>query len=46
MSRLQAGALSLFPRPVGLDEIVSRALDNLEPAARGIVVDIPDSLPR
>src|ERR1700677_4395313 len=45
MSRLQAGALSLFPRPVGLDEIVARALDNLEPAARGIVVDIPDSLP-
>jgi two-component system sensor histidine kinase KdpD len=45
MSRLQAGALSLFPRPVGLDEIVSRALDLLEPAARGIVVDIPDSLP-
>jgi two-component system, OmpR family, sensor histidine kinase KdpD len=45
MSRLQAGALSLFPRPAGLDEIVSRALDNLDPAARGIAVDIPDSLP-
>jgi two-component system sensor histidine kinase KdpD len=45
MSRLQAGALSLFPRPVGLDEIVSRALDNLEPAARGIAVDIPEALP-
>jgi two-component system, OmpR family, sensor histidine kinase KdpD len=45
MSRLQAGALSLFPRPVGLDEIVSRALDNLDPAARGITVDIPESLP-
>jgi two-component system sensor histidine kinase KdpD len=45
MSRLQAGALSLFPRPVGLDEIVSRALDNLDPAARGIAVDIPVSLP-
>jgi two-component system sensor histidine kinase KdpD len=45
MSRLQAGALSLFPRPAGLDEIVSRALDNLDPAARGITVDIPDSLP-
>jgi two-component system, OmpR family, sensor histidine kinase KdpD len=45
MSRLQAGALSLFPRPVGLDEIVSRALDNLEPHARRIVVDIPESLP-
>ncbi len=45
MSRLQAGALSLFPRPAGLDEIVSRALDNLEPAARRITVDIPESLP-
>jgi len=45
MSRLQAGALSLFPRPVGLDEIVSRALDNLDPAAQSITVDIPESLP-
>jgi two-component system, OmpR family, sensor histidine kinase KdpD len=45
MSRLQAGALSLFPRPAGLDEIVSRALDSLDPAARGITVDIPESLP-
>jgi two-component system, OmpR family, sensor histidine kinase KdpD len=45
MSRLQAGALSLFPKPAGLDEIVSRALDNLEPAARDISVDIPESLP-
>jgi two-component system, OmpR family, sensor histidine kinase KdpD len=45
MSRLQAGALSLFPRPSGLDEIVSRALDNLDPEARGITVDIPESLP-
>jgi two-component system, OmpR family, sensor histidine kinase KdpD len=45
MSRLQAGALSLFPRSAGLDEIVSRALDNLDPAARGITVDIPESLP-
>jgi two-component system sensor histidine kinase KdpD len=45
MSRLQAGALSLFPRPAGLEEIVSSALDNLEPAAQGITVDIPESLP-
>jgi two-component system sensor histidine kinase KdpD len=45
MSRLQAGALSLFPRPAGLEEIVSRALDNLDPAGRGITVDIPESLP-
>jgi two-component system, OmpR family, sensor histidine kinase KdpD len=45
MTRLRAGALSLFPRSAGLDEIVSRALDNLDPAARGVTVDIPDSLP-
>ena len=45
MSRLQAGALSLFPRPAGLEEIVSSALDNLDPAARVVTVDIPESLP-
>ncbi len=45
MSRLQAGALSLFPRPAGLEEIVSRALDNLDPAGRDVTVDIPVSLP-
>src|SRR5271166_3250977 len=45
MSRLQAGALSLFPRPADLEEIVSSALDNLDPAGRGITVDIPESLP-
>jgi two-component system, OmpR family, sensor histidine kinase KdpD len=45
MSRLQAGALSLFPRPTGLDEVVARALDNLEPLGRDVMVDIPESLP-
>ena len=45
MSRLQAGALSLFPRPVGLDEVVARALDSIEPLGREIKVDVPDSLP-
>jgi two-component system sensor histidine kinase KdpD len=45
MSRLQAGALSLFPRPSGLDEIVARALDNLEPQGRDVMVEIPESLP-
>jgi two-component system sensor histidine kinase KdpD len=45
MSRLQAGALSLFPRPVGLDELVARALDSVEPGGRGVKVDVPDSLP-
>jgi two-component system sensor histidine kinase KdpD len=45
MSRLQAGALSLFLRPSALEEIVSRALDNLDPAARAVTVDIGESLP-
>ncbi len=45
MSRLQAGALSLFPRPSGLDEIVARALDNLDPLGWDITVEIPESLP-
>ena len=45
MSRLQAGALSLFPRPAGLDEIVARSLDDLGPRSRAVLVDIPDSLP-
>jgi two-component system sensor histidine kinase KdpD len=45
MSRLQAGALSLFPRPSGLDEIVALALGDLGPAGRDIVVEIPETLP-
>ncbi len=45
MSRLQAGALSLFPRPTGLDEIVALALDDLGPAGRDITVEIPELLP-
>ncbi|HSZ40569.1 MAG TPA: ATP-binding protein [Trebonia sp.] len=45
MSRLQAGALSLFPRPAGLDEIVAGALTNLDPLGRDVKVDIPESLP-
>jgi two-component system, OmpR family, sensor histidine kinase KdpD len=45
MSRLQAGALAIFPRPAGLEEIVARALDDLGPAGRQVLVEIPDSLP-
>jgi two-component system, OmpR family, sensor histidine kinase KdpD len=45
MSRLQAGALAVFPRPAGLEEIVARALDDLGPDGRPVVVEIPDSLP-
>jgi two-component system, OmpR family, sensor histidine kinase KdpD len=45
MSRLQAGALSLFPRPAGLDEVVAMALDDLGPAGREITVEMPVALP-
>ena len=45
MSRLQAGALSVFPRPADLEEIVARSLDDLGPAAKTVMVDIPDDLP-
>jgi two-component system sensor histidine kinase KdpD len=45
MSRLQAGALAVFCRPTGLDEVVAVALDQLGPASQKVIVDIPDSLP-
>jgi two-component system, OmpR family, sensor histidine kinase KdpD len=45
MSRLQAGALSVFPRPAGLDEVVARALDDLGAVGHTVAVEIPDSLP-
>jgi len=45
MSRLQAGALAVFPRPADLSEIVARSLDDLGPRARAVAVNIPDDLP-
>ena len=45
MSRLQAGALSVFPRRAGLDDIVARALDDLGAPGHTVAVEIPDSLP-
>ncbi|WP_018639013.1 sensor histidine kinase, partial [Parafrankia elaeagni] len=45
MSRLQAGALSVFPRPVGLDDIVQPALDEIGPPASRIDVRVPEDLP-
>jgi two-component system, OmpR family, sensor histidine kinase KdpD len=45
MSRLQAGALSVFPRPADLEEIVSRSLDDLGPSARDVMLEIPADLP-
>ncbi|HWG16199.1 MAG TPA: sensor histidine kinase KdpD, partial [Streptosporangiaceae bacterium] len=45
MSRLQAGALSLFPRPVAVDDIVARSLDDLGGLGQPVMVDIPEALP-
>jgi two-component system sensor histidine kinase KdpD len=45
MSRLQAGALAVFPRPADLAEIVARSLDDLGPSSREVVVAIPEKLP-
>jgi two-component system sensor histidine kinase KdpD len=44
LSRLEADALPVLHKPIGLDDVVSRALDHV---ARGVLVDIdvPDSLP-
>jgi two-component system sensor histidine kinase KdpD len=45
VSRLQAGALSVFVRPVGLDEIVPLALDDLGPAGQAVLLQVADDLP-
>jgi two-component system sensor histidine kinase KdpD len=45
MSRLQAGALAVFPRSADLAEIVARSLDDLGPSGRDVVVAIPEHLP-
>jgi two-component system sensor histidine kinase KdpD len=44
LSRLQAGVLSVVTGPVGVDDLVSRALDH---TARGVQIelDVPDTLP-
>ncbi len=45
VSRLQAGALSVFPRPADLGEIVARSLDDLGASGRSVVIEIPPDLP-
>jgi two-component system sensor histidine kinase KdpD len=46
MSRLQTGSLSLHTRRVGLDEVVPAALASLADHGRGVLVDVPETLPR
>jgi two-component system, OmpR family, sensor histidine kinase KdpD len=45
VSRLQAGAVSVFVRPVGLDELVPLALDDLGPAGQSVQLQVPAELP-
>ena len=45
VSRLQVGALAVFPRPADLGEIVADALDRLGPQPRTVLVDILSGLP-
>ncbi|MCU1659514.1 MAG: osmosensitive channel signal transduction histidine kinase [Pseudonocardiales bacterium] len=44
LSRLYAGALSLTSRPVGVDDVVSRALDDV-PWTAPIEVEVADAIP-
>ncbi len=44
LSRLQAGVLSVFPRPIGLDDVVALALDAVAHDTQ-VELDVPDSLP-
>jgi two-component system sensor histidine kinase KdpD len=45
MSRLQAGAMSVFPRPADLGEIIARSLDDIGPPGIRVVIEIPPELP-
>ena len=45
MSRLQAGAMSVFPRPADLGEIVARSLDDIGPDGRNVIIEMPPELP-
>jgi two-component system sensor histidine kinase KdpD len=45
LSRLQAGVLPVLKSSVGLDDVVSRALDHVAAAGPVIEVDVPPTLP-
>jgi two-component system, OmpR family, sensor histidine kinase KdpD len=46
VSRLQAGALPVFPRPADLSEIIARSLRGLGPPVRAVAVHCPPGLPQ
>lgn len=45
LSRLHAGALDLYLRPVDLNEALGAALDDLGPGGHSIVLRLPEQLP-
>jgi two-component system, OmpR family, sensor histidine kinase KdpD len=45
LSRLQAGALPVRTRPVPVDDVVARALDDLGVEPRAVLLDLPEHLP-
>ncbi|MFN2557894.1 MAG: ATP-binding protein [Nitriliruptorales bacterium] len=45
MSRLEAGALEIDLRPIGLDEVVAAAVSGLTRTGCRVRLDVPDSLP-
>jgi two-component system, OmpR family, sensor histidine kinase KdpD len=45
VTRLQAGAQAVFPRPADPGQIVADSLDSLGPQARAVRADIPSGLP-
>jgi two-component system, OmpR family, sensor histidine kinase KdpD len=45
MSRLQAGALGLYPQPMSMADAVAKALDDLGPAGLAVTLVVPDEPP-
>jgi len=45
MSRLQAGALALSLQAIGVAEVVPAVVDAVGPAARDVVIRVPDDVP-
>jgi two-component system, OmpR family, sensor histidine kinase KdpD len=46
VSRLQAGALAVFPRRADLQEIIARSLNGIGPQAEAVMVDVSRELPQ
>jgi len=45
MSRLQAGALPIHPRPTSVEDVLARALDYLGVESRSVLLDVDEDLP-